>query len=360
MKTNRFFGGLATLLLSFVVLAACGEEQAPRKEEARIEAPPAGVLWVRGAGATFPDPLYKKWIERYQEAQPDVWVTYSAVGSGAGVNRFSTGSVDFGASDAAMSDEQIAQVDRGVYLVPATAGIIVVAYNLPGITGDLNLPRNVYADIFSGKITKWNDPRIQDANPDVILPDLTIHLVARRDSSGTTFAFTNHLSAVDETFRTEGPGVGNLVAWKGHAMLAQGNEGVAQRIKISEGAIGYVGYEFAKRLNLPMATLENKAGQFIKPGSDAGRNALASAAHQMPDNLRLFIPDPDGKKAYPIVTYSWLLLYGQYPDGKKAAAVKDFVTWGLTRGQALSDEIGFIPLPEEVVALASQKVNSIQ
>lgn len=360
MTIKRSLGALASFLLLTAVLAGCGEEQAPVKEQARVEPAAVGQIWVRGAGATFPEPLYKKWIGAYRKDHPEIWVTYSGVGSGAGIDRFVTGSVDFGASDAAMNDEQMASVDRGVYLVPATAGMVVLAYNLPGIDGELFLPRDVFADIFSGAIDKWNDPRLLAANPELTLPNLSIALVARRDSSGTTFAFTNHLAEISEAFRTEGPGVGKLVNWGGGAMLAQGNEGVAQRVKISEGAIGYMGYEFAKRLDLPMATLENKSGKFVRPDPATGQTALADTVDEMPEDLRLFIADPKGADSYPIVTYSWLLLYGDYGDEKKGSAVKDFVVWGLTQGQSFSDDLGFIPLPREVVSLGTEAVERIR
>lgn len=360
MNIRRSLSGRVLPLVLAAVVAGCGEEQVPPKEEARVEVAPAGRIWVRGAGATFPQYLYDKWAKTYQETHPDVWVTYSPVGSGAGINKFITGSVDFGASDAAMTDEQMAGVERGVHLVPATAGMVVVAYNLPGLDTDLRLPRDVLAEIFAGRIEKWNDPKIQAANPDVALPSRTISVVARRDSSGTTFAFTNHLSEISEMFRTDGPGVGKLVDWPGNSMLAQGNEGVAQRINISEGAIGYVGYEFAKRLDLPMALLENRAGNFVRPAPSTGQTALVDTLGEMPENLRLFMADPKGADSYPIVTYSWLLLYGDYENERKGAAVKDFVTWGLTEGQSFSDELGFIPLPREVVSLGTKAVESIQ
>lgn len=360
MNIKRSIGGLALPLLLTAVLTACGEEQTPPKEETRVDPAPAGKIWVRGAGATFPQPLYDKWIQAYQEANPNIWVTYSAVGSGAGINKFLTGSVDFGASDAAMTDQQMADVDRGAQLVPATAGMVVLAYNLPDIGGELVLPRDVFGDIFVGEIKKWNDPRIVAANPELALPNLNIQLVARRDSSGTTFALTNHLYAASETFREKGPGTGKLVSWLAGTMLAQGNEGVAQRVKISHGAIGYVGYEFAKRLNLSMATLENKAGNFVKPDPSTGRTALVDTLSEMPENLRLFTPDPKGSRSYPIVTYSWLLLYKQYGNENKRLVVKDFVTWGLNDGQSFSNDLGFIPLPKEVVSLGTRAVESIQ
>lgn len=363
--------GLAATIALLLVVGACGDDQTSRKEETDVQKlqaeegsvddqpAPAGTLWVRGAGATFPSILYKKWVETYNKGHPGIWVTYSAVGSGAGISRFVTGSVDFGASDAAMSDKQITQVDRGVRLVPATAGMVVLAYSLEGVSGELKLSRDVYPAIFAGDITYWDDPRIQDANPDLKLPHQTITTVVRRDGSGTTFAFTNHLSAISEAWR-DGPGTGKLIEWPGNAMTALGNEGVAQRIRISDGAIGYIGYEFATRLGLRMAAIQNKDGEYVKPSAEAGQKALAAASGHMPDNLRLFIPDPGGTDSYPIVTYSWLLLYAKYSNQRKMAAVKDFVTWGLTKGQGFSGSLGYAPLPENVVALSRQAVDSIR
>src|SRR5262249_31065111 len=214
------------------------------------------------------------------------------------------------------------------------------------------LPRDVYVDIFARRVRTWNDPRIRAPNPGLDLPNRTIALVARQDASGTTYAFTNHLSAVSGAWRDQGPGVGNLVDWRGTAMLARGNEGVAGRIKVSEGAIGYVEYHFARRLGLPMAELQNRAGRYVAPGEESGQAALTAHVTQMPSNLRLFLPDPEGEACYPIVTFSWLLLHDRYPDRDKAAALKKFVAWGLTDGQSLSRELGYIPLPAEVASLS--------
>src|SRR5262249_28112550 len=207
-----------------------------------------------------------------------------------------------------------------------------------------------YVDILSGRIRNWDDPRLRTDNPGLNLPNRSISIVARQDSSGTTFALTNHLAAVNRAWRDQGPGIGNLVDWRGNAMLARGNEGVAGRIKVSEASIGYVEYHFAKRLGLPMALLQNKAGRFVAPDEHSGQTALAANVGQMPSNLRLFLPDPEGEDSYPIVTFSWLLLYDRYPDRDAASALKSFVTWGLTAGQDLSRELGYIPLPPSVVS----------
>jgi phosphate transport system substrate-binding protein len=314
---------------------------------------------LKGAGATFPAPLYEKWIQAYRQVDPRVSISYDAVGSGEGQRRFQSGSVDFGASDAALTDEQMARVQAGARLIPASAGIVVLAYNLPGLDGPLRLSRDVYVDIFARRIRTWNDPRIRAVNPGLTLPNRTIALIARQDGSGTTFALTNHLAAISEAWRDRGPGVGNLVDWRGAAMLARGNEGVAGRIRGSEDSIGYVEYHFAKRLGLPMAQLQNKAGRYVEPNARAGQIALTQSVSRMPANLRLFLPDPDGEDAYPIVSYTWLLLYDRYPDRDKTAALRKFVTWGLTDGQALSRDLGYIPLPPEVATLSLAAVERI-
>ncbi len=312
-----------------------------------------------GAGATFPAPLYLKWIDEFEAANNAIDVEYDVVGSGEGINRFLTGSIDFGASDRAMSDADMSNVERGVQLIPATAGMVVLAYTLPGVDQPIRIPRDVEVDIFMGEITEWDDPRIQDANPDIELPGLSIALVARSDGSGTTFAFTNHLSAISPEW-AEAVGAATLVGWPGHMMRARGNEGVAAEIKRGHGTLGYVEYGFARRLGLQMAVLENNAGQFVDPDAESGQAALAGTASDMPDNLKLFIPDPAGEDAYPITTYSWLMLYQSYDDADKKQALDQFVNYGLTDGQQFADELGYIPLPQNVVELAMQGLKNVQ
>jgi phosphate transport system substrate-binding protein len=314
---------------------------------------------VVGAGATFPAPLYQRWISEFTARDAGFSIYYDAVGSGAGTKRFMAQAVDFGASDAAMNDEQMAQVPNGVQLIPATAGIIVLAYNLPDVSGELRLSRDVYADIFLGRIRNWNDERIQALNPDLKLPRLNIVTVTRSDSSGTTWAFTNHLSAVSPDWRDRGPGIGKKVDWPGNSMAARYNEGVAVKIRHSWGSIGYVEYGIAKRAGLPMAVLENKAGGFVPPTETNGAAALANASDQMPANLRMFLPDPDGTDSYPIVTYSWLLLYRAHSDKSKAAKVKQFVNWGLMDGQKFASTYGYIPLPAAVATAALRALDRV-
>jgi phosphate transport system substrate-binding protein len=302
---------------------------------------------IRGAGATFPAPLYQKWIEAFEQVRPEIDLEYDAVGSGEGVSRFITGSVDFGASDAAMTDEQIAKVDGGVRMVPATAGLVAIVYNVAGLAARLKLPRDLLPAMFTGEISEWDDPRIAAANPGAELPSRTIAIVARLDSSGTTFALTNHLSALSESWKTD-QGAATRVDWPGGAMLARGNEGVAARVLRTEYAIGYVEFGFAQRLGLQMAELQNAAGAFVAPSVASGEAALSGSAAEMPDNLRLFIADPAGPGAYPIATFSWLLLYATRGNAATRAAVADFVRFGLTDGQALAADLDYIPLPAAV------------
>jgi phosphate transport system substrate-binding protein len=233
--------------------------------------------------------------------------------------------------------------------VPVTAGSVAVAYNLPDLSADLRLSREAYVGIFLGEIKNWNDPRIAKTNPGITLPNLTIVTVVRLDGSGTTFAFTKHLDAVNETWRSR-YGAATLIDWPGNAMRATGNEGVAGRIKQSVGSIGYVGYEFARRAGLRMAALENRTGAFVAPSRESAAAALAAVTDaQLPENLRVYIPDPAGGDSYPIVTLTWILLRGTYADAQKAARLREMFRWCLTDGQQYAADLGFVPLPPDIV-----------
>jgi phosphate transport system substrate-binding protein len=351
---------LATLACVLLAVTGCTPESPPAGgEDSGSGQSGAGPIAIAGAGATFPEPLYRRWIDAYAERFAQVSFSYEGVGSGEGVRRFLAAEVDFGASDAALSDADLAQVGpRGAVMVPMTAGMVVLAYNIPGVGEGLRLPRDVVGDIFAGNIGYWDDPRIEAANPGVTLPHRGITPVVRRDSSGTTFILTSHLAAANDWWRSQGPGAGKQVDWPGRAMEVNYNEGVAQRVKISEGAIGYMEYEFAERLGLPIATLQNKAGDYVAPTPRAGTAALASIT-DIPDDLRVFAPDPPGAAAYPIVSYTWLLLHGSYPDAAKGDALKEAVIWGLTEGQSIAEEMGYIPLPEQMVMLARARVEAV-
>ncbi len=310
---------------------------------------------LSGAGASFPAPLYQRWGVEYNKVNPGVQVNYQSVGSGAGVKNFTAGIVDFGASDAAMSDAEIAKVANGVVMIPATAGEVVYAYNLPGVKS-LNLPREAMAGIYLGTITKWNDPVIAKANEGVTLPDLPIQVASRSDGSGTTYIFTQHLSAISKEFADK-IGTDKSVTFP-VGVGGKGNDGVTALIKQSPGAIGYVEYGYAKLNGLAMANLENKAGKFIAPGGESGAATLANVV--MPENLRVWPVDPEGAGDYPIASFTWLLLYKKYDDAAKLKALKDFVTYGLTTGQGFADELGYIPLPAPVVDKAKAALATIE
>lgn len=335
-----------------------GQQLPPAQEK-----PPAGAVLLKGAGATFPSLLYARWFEVYHGAQPNTYINYAAVGSGEGIRRFvgknvaDDERVDFGASDAAMSDAEIAAASNDVLMIPATAGCVALAYNLPGLGGTLRLSRQAYAGIFLGEITTWNDPLIAQSNPGIKLPNLTIVTVVRQDSSGTTFAFTRNLDAISGRWREQFGGAATLVNWPGNAMRAKGNEGVAGLIEKSTGSIGYVGYEFAHRIDLDMASLENKDGKFLNPTEQTCAAALATA--EMPQNLRVFIPDPAGADSYPIVTFSWILLRKSYKNLQTAQAIREFFRWALQDGQRYAPELGYLKLPTAVEEKALAALNAI-
>jgi phosphate transport system substrate-binding protein len=311
---------------------------------------------LQGAGATFPAPLYQRWIAEYTKANPDLQINYQGVGSGAGIKQFTQKLVTFGASDAAMTDKEIAAVKQGVVLIPATAGSIVLAYNLPGVE-NLKLSREAYAGIFVGKITKWSDPVIAKANEGVKLPDTAITVCERSDGSGTTFVFTKHLSAISPEFKDK-VGEGTSVTWA-TGVAGKGNDGVTALIKQNKGAIGYVEYGYAKNNKLSFAALQNKAGEFVTATTASGAATLATTQFP-PSLLRAWPSDPDGKDCYPISTFTWLLLYQKYDSVQLADAVKKFVTWGLGDGQKFSEELGYIPLPKEILDKDLEALKTVQ
>lgn len=309
---------------------------------------------LTGAGASFPAPLYQRWFAEYNKQNPNVRVSYQSVGSGAGVEQFTQGTVDFGASDTAMNKEEIAKVKQGVVLLPMTAGAIVIGYNLPGVEG-LQLPRDVYTDIFLGNIKSWNDPRIAKANPNAKLPNEQITVVHRSDGSGTTSVFTQHLSAINPGWKSK-VGSGKTVDWP-VGVGAKGNEGVTAQIQQTQGSIGYLEYGYATQQNIPVATLENQSGNFVAPNPESAARTLEAV--KLPENLVAFITDPEGEQSYPIVTYTWIMAYDNYQDQNKAQALKNVIDWALTEGQKYSNELGYVPLPKTVVDRVQERAEEI-
>ncbi|MGK7931791.1 MAG: phosphate ABC transporter substrate-binding protein PstS [Microcystaceae cyanobacterium] len=318
----------------------------------------SGSVTLNGAGASFPAPLYQNWFVTLAGQVPDLMVNYQSVGSGAGVEQFTQGTVDFGASDVAMTDEEMANISRGVLLLPMTAGSIVMAYNLPGVEG-LKLTQEAQVGIFNGSITTWNDPMIADANPDVELPSTPITVVHRSDGSGTTGVFTMYLSAVSPEWESS-IGQGKSVEWptgKGKFIGAKGNEGITAQLQQTEGAIGYIEYGYARNNGLTMAALQNQSDNFITPNDESAAATLAAV--ELPENLRAFITDPEGDNSYPIVTYTWMLIYKDYDDPNKAIATEAMIQYGLNQGQQVSGQLGYVPLPQNVrekVAAAADEI----
>ena len=333
MKLSRL-ASFALFIMGSLIVSSCGGNQAKETK-------------LQGAGASFPAPLYLKWFKSYNAAHPNILVDYQSVGSGSGVKSFLDKTVDFAASDAAMKPEDIAKVDGGVQLLPMTAGSIVLAYNLKEVP-ELKLSREAYVGVFSGKITKWNDPIIARENKGAALPAIPIDVIVRADSSGTTFVFTKHLSAVSKDFEAS-IGVNNMPNWP-VGTRSKGNEGVTASILTTPGSIGYVEFGYAKSQNMQMASLQNKSGSFVSPSFASAQAALASA--DLPPDMIVWVSDPATTDAYPIVTFTWMLLYKNYPDKDKLAALKGLLDYGLSDGQKESETLGYIPLPPVVAAKA--------
>jgi len=336
---------ISLVLLSLVVTSCMGSSNA---KDANVT--------IIGSGGTFPAPLYQRWFSEYNKQKPNIQVSYQAVGSGAGVEQFTTGTVDFGASDTAMKDEEIKKVKQGVIMLPMTAGNIVLAYHFPNAKSGLQLSRQALADIFLGKVKTWNDPAIAKLNPGVDLPDSPITVIHRSEGSGTTDVFTKFLSKISPEWK-EQVGEGKAVSWV-VGLGGKGNAGVAAQIQQIDGAIGYVEYVYAREAKIPIAKLENKAGKYIEPTTESATKALDTA--KLPENLRVFITDPDGEESYPLVTYTWMMVYKKYDDATKANTLKEVLNWALTDGRKFNEELGYIPLPPEALAKVKKAINQIQ
>lgn len=318
--------------------------------------PATAATTINGSGSSFAAPIITRWGIDFQKAHPETRINYQSVGSGAGVTQFISGLTDFGASDVAMTDGEIAKAGGNVLMLPATAGTIVLAYNILGVPSGLKLSRDAYTGILLGTIKSWNDPLIVKDNPDFKLPNLPITVVARSDGSGTTGVFTAHLAAVSADFKSK-VGSGKSVTWP-VGVAGKGNEGVTASIKQTPGAIGYVEFGYAVNNKMSMASLQNKAGNFITPTIESGAATLASVI--LPENFRAFITDPEGGNDYPIASFSWLLVKRNYDSADKAAAVKAFLIYGLTTGQSVAPELGYITLPDSVVKKVEAALESVK
>src|SRR5260221_10915697 len=312
----------------------------------------AQALLINGAGATFPNPIYSKWFDEYHKKNGNIEINYQSVGSGAGIKQVTDGTVDFGASDGPMSDEQIKAFQEkhgfGILHFPTVLGADVPTYNIPGVSAALNFTPEALTGIFLGKITKWNDPAIVAANKGVNLPGSDIVVVHRSDGSGTTYIWTDYLSKVSEEWKSK-VGKGAAVNWP-VGLGGKGNEGVTGQIKNAPNSIGYVELIYAVSNNIAYGNVKNSSGASVKADLASVSAAAAAAAKTMPDDFRVSITDPPGKTAYPIASFTWLLIPEKISDSSKRDAIKGFVSWMLKDGKNYVEQLSYAKLPKEVVA----------
>jgi phosphate transport system substrate-binding protein len=320
---------------------------------------PADAQSLTGAGATFPNPIYTKWFDAYYK-KTGVQINYQSIGSGGGIRQFTEGTVDFGASDGPMNESQIAAVNGNVLHVPTVLGAVVVTYNLPSIgETKLRLDGNALVDIFMGRITKWNDPKLAKLNPGVKLPDLDLVVVHRSDGSGTSYIFTDFLNKFSREWRDK-VGFATSVNWP-VGLGGKGNEGVTQQIKQTEGAIGYVELIYALSNGLGFAQIQNSAGKFIEPSLASVSSAAASAKLKPDTDFRVSITNPPGDDAYPIASFTWLLIQKDAKDAAKAKLIKDFLTWMITpEAQKMAEELKYAALPGDVTKLVQARLGTLK
>jgi phosphate transport system substrate-binding protein len=318
--------------------------------------PVMGQTTLNGAGATFPYPMYSKWFSEYNKLHPDVQINYQSIGSGGGIRQVLNGTVDFGASDGPMSDEQLKQAKTPILHIPTVMGAVVPAYNVPGVSGEIKFTPEALAGIFLGKIQKWNDPALTQANPGVKLPDQSIIVIYRSDGSGTTFIFTDYLSKISQDWANS-VGKGTSVKWA-IGMGGKGNEGVAGQIRQLQGSIGYVELIYAVENKITYGSVKNAAGNFVKASLDSVTEAAASAK-SMPADFRVSITNAPGKTAYPISSFTWLLIPAQAKDPKKGKIIADFLDWMVADGQKMTSQLSYAPLPEGVVEKVKVAIKQI-
>lgn len=311
---------------------------------------------ITGAGATFPAPLYTKWLTEYNKSHPNIEINYQAIGSGGGIKQLLAKTVDFGASDAPMNDEELKSSDTPVVHIPTVMGAVVMIYNLPGLSKTVRLSGDVVADIFAGKITSWSDAKIAALNPGVQLPKQDLLVVYRSDSSGTTAVFTDYLTKVSEGWKSIG--AGKSVKWP-VGLGGKGNEGVAAAVKGTPGAIGYVELTYSKSSGMPMADLKNKSGNFVSASIKSVSDAAAGSLKSMPEDFRISITNADGKDSYPISSFTYLLIPQQL-HGTKGQELSKFLTWAIADGQTFAPALSYAPLPNQMLKKVKAKVASIK
>ncbi len=322
-----------------------------------LSLPAVAQTTLNGAGATFPYPMYSKWFSKYHDAHPDIQFNYQSIGSGGGIRQVLAGTVDFGASDGPMSDEQLAQAKTKILHVPTVLGAVVPAYNVAGVSGDLKFTPEALAGIFLGKITAWNDKAIASANPGVKLPNDPIVVIHRSDGSGTTFIFTDYLSKVSSDWQSQ-VGKNTSVKWP-VGLGGKGNEGVAGMIRQMQGSIGYIELIYAVQNKIPYGVVKNSSGDFVKASLESV-TAAAASVKSMPADFRVSITNAPGKDAYPISSFTWLLIPAQSKDAAKGKMIADFLTWMVDDGQKMTADLTYAPLPEGVAAKVKAEIKQVR
>ena len=358
------FRSFSVVLAGIVALSSCGgNKSAPAKgdsSQTSSAGSTSGSADLTGAGATFPFPIYDKWFHDYAAAT-GVKINYQPIGSGGGIKQFQEGTVDFGASDGPMSDEEISRAKGGVVLhFPTVLGANVITYNLEGLAAPLHITGEVIADIFRGKITKWNDARLAALNNGVKLPAKDILVVHRSDGSGTTYIFTDYLSTISPDW-AKGPGKGKDVQWP-VGLGGKGNEGVAGQVKQTPGTIGYVELAYAQQNHLPAALVKNAAGKFVEPTTESISLAADAAIAKLGSNTdyRISIVNAPGESSYPISSFTWLLVYERQPDATKGKKLVDFMRWMYTTGEQSAASLGYAPLPAALAQRLTARLSTIQ
>ena len=312
---------------------------------------------LNGAGATFPYPIYSKWFDEYHKLHGDIEINYQSIGSGGGIRQVTAGTVDFGASDGPMTDQQLKEAKIKILHLPTVLGSVVPAYNIPGFKGELKFTPDVIAGIYLGKITSWNDGAIAKVNPGVSLPNQSIVVVHRSDGSGTTYIWTDYLTKVSPEWSSQ-VGKGTSVRWP-VGLGAKGNEGVAGMVRQMEGAFGYVELIYALQNNISYGTVRNAAGEFVKASLES-TTAAAASVKTMPADFRVSITNAPGKDAYPISSFTWLLVPAEWKDKNKQKIMVDFLNWMLDQGQTMTTQLNYAPLPDAVKEKEREAIKSIK
>jgi len=337
---------LVFVYVAALALASCGGNTGTSSE-----------VRLQGAGATFPNPLYQKWLSEYGKLNPNIKIDYQSIGSGGGIKQIQARTVDFGASDAPMTDAELKASPAELIHIPTVLGAVVITYNLSEVSKPLRFSPDVIADIFLGKITKWNDPRIKADNADATLPAADITVVHRAESSGTSFVFTDYLAKVSADWK-EKVGADKAPKWPA-GQGGKGNEGVTGQVKQQPNTIGYVELAYAVQNKLPVALIKNASGNFVEPSIEAMTAAAAASGGATPDDLRVSITNANGSNVYPISSYTYILAYKDQQDAVKGKAVIDFLWWGIHDGEKFAKDLQYAPLPDEIVKRAEGKINSI-